>query len=295
VDFSELVPLAGGWSGRTFLAEAAGERSVVRLYPPAERSGVGAEIDAAVLRLVRGLVPVPDVLEVRPSSAAQDRPGVLVTSYVDGARGDELLPTLGPEGLGRVGAVLGGLVADLGGMPMLRAGAFVDPGLTIEPWQLDLPAYVGELEPRMAHLSVDELEGLRLVALEAQTLLDTMPRTCLVHSDLNPKNLLLHPETLELAAVLDWEYAHAGHPFTDLGNLLRFDRDPRFTDAVLAAYAERRGVPPERSLPLARAADLFALVELASRRSANPVAARADRLLRAVARERDPGATEPAS
>jgi aminoglycoside phosphotransferase (APT) family kinase protein len=295
VDFSELVPLAGGWSGRTFLAEAAGERSVVRLYPPAERSGVGAEIDAAVLRLVRGLVPVPDVLEVRPSSAAQDRPGVLVTSYVDGARGDELLPTLGPEGLGRVGAVLGGLVADLGGMPMLRAGAFVDPELTIEPWQLDLPAYVAELEPRMAHLSVDELEGLRLVALEAQTLLDTVPRTCLVHSDLNPKNLLLHPETLELAAVLDWEYAHAGHPFTDLGNLLRFDRDPRFTDAVLAAYAERRGVPPERSLPLARAADLFALVELASRRSANPVAARADRLLRAVARERDPGATEPAS
>jgi aminoglycoside phosphotransferase (APT) family kinase protein len=295
VDFSELVPLAGGWSGRTFLAEAAGERSVVRLYPPAERSGVGAEIDAAVLRLVRGLVPVPDVLEVRPSSAAQDRPGVLVTSYVDGARGDELLPTLGPEGLGRVGAVLGGLVADLGGMPMLRAGAFVDPELTIEPWQLDLPAYVAELEPTMAHLSVDELEGLRLVALEAQTLLDTMPRTCLVHSDLNPKNLLLHPETLELAAVLDWEYAHAGHPFTDLGNLLRFDRDPRFTDAVLAAYAERRGVPPERSLPLARAADLFALVELASRRSANPVAARADRLLRAVARERDPGATEPAS
>jgi aminoglycoside phosphotransferase (APT) family kinase protein len=288
VDLSELVPLTGGWSGRTFLAQVAGERSVVRVYPPAERSGVGAEIDAAVLRLVRGLVPVPEVLEVRPSSAAQDRPGVLVTSYVDGSRGDELLPTLGPEELGRVGAVLGGLVADLGGMPMLRAGAFADADLTIQPWQLDLPAYVEDLEPRLAHLSVDELEGLRLVALEAQTLLDTVPRTCLVHSDLNPKNLLLDPETLELAAVLDWEYAHAGHPFTDLGNLLRFDRDPVFTDAVLTAYAERRDVPPERSLPLARAADLFALVELSTRRADNPVAERADRLLRAIARARDP-------
>jgi aminoglycoside phosphotransferase (APT) family kinase protein len=294
VDFSELVPLTGGWSGRTFLAEAAGERSVVRVYPPGERSGMGAEIDAAVLRLVRGLVPVPEVLEVRPSSVPEDRPGLLVTSYVEGARGDEVMPTLGAEGRGRVGALLGGLVADLGGMPQLRAGTFVDADLTVEPWRLDLPAYVDELEPGLAHLSVDELEGLREVALEAQTLLDTVRRVCLVHSDLNPKNLLLDPETLELAAVLDWEYAHAGHPFTDLGNLLRFDRDPAFTDAVLTAFTERRGGTPEAAVALARAADLFALVELATRRRHNPVAARADRLLRAVARERDPGAAEPA-
>jgi aminoglycoside phosphotransferase (APT) family kinase protein len=109
-----------------------------------------------------------------------------------------------------------------------------------------------------------------------------------VHSDLNPKNLLLDPATLELAAALDWEFAHAGHPFTDLGNLLRFDRDPVFTDAVLTAYGERRGVPPDRALPLARAADLFALVELSTRRSDNPVAERADALLRAIARTRDP-------
>jgi aminoglycoside phosphotransferase (APT) family kinase protein len=177
---------------------------------------------------------------------------------------------------------------------MLRSGIFIDPDLTIEPWRLDLPAYVDEQEPGLAHLSVDELEGLREVALAAQTLLDTVGRVCLVHSDLNPKNLLLAPETPELAAVLDWEYAHAGHPFTDLGNLLRFDRDPAFTDAVLTAFTERRGGTPEGAVALARAADLFALVELATRRRHNPVAARADRLLRAVARERDPGAAEPA-
>ena len=116
-----------------------------------------------------------------------------------------------------------------------------------------------------------------------------MPRVCLVHSDLNPKNLLFDPDTLALTGVLDWEFAHAGHPFTDLGNLLRFDRDPRFEAAVLAAYAERRGTPPERALASARAADLWALVDLAARRTANPVAARADRLLRAIARDRDPG------
>jgi aminoglycoside phosphotransferase (APT) family kinase protein len=295
VDPSSLVPLAGGWSGQTFLSADGGERSVVRIYPPGTRGDVGAEVDAAVLRLVRGLVPVPEVLEVRPARPDVDQPGVLVTSFVEGVRGDELLPSLPAADLTGVGARLGGLLADLGGMPMTRAGTFTDPDLTIEPWQLDLPAYVAELEPSLTHLSVDELEGLREVALEAQTLLDTVARVCLVHSDLNPKNLILDASTLELAGVLDWEFAHAGHPFTDLGNLLRFEHDPGFTEAVLAAYADRRGTPPEEALPLARAADLFALVELTTRRGQNPVAARADRLLREIAGRRDPQAREPAA
>jgi Ser/Thr protein kinase RdoA (MazF antagonist) len=294
VDFSSLTPLEGGWSGQTFLAEAAGERSVVRVYPPGGRGEAAAEIDAAVLRLVRGLVPVPEVLEVRPARLDADLPGLLVTSFLPGVRGDELLPTLDAAGLAEVGATLGGLVAALGGMPMLRTGPFVDPQLAIGDFGLDgLPEYVETLLPKLGHLSPEEIVGLREVGLDAQVLLDSVPRACLVHSDINPKNLLLDPDTLALTGVLDWEFAHAGHPFTDLGNLLRFDRTPVFDEAVLAAYAERRGTPPEEALALARAADLWALVELSARRTANPVAARADRLLRAIVRDRDPAAPEP--
>jgi aminoglycoside phosphotransferase (APT) family kinase protein len=294
VDFSSLTPLEGGWSGQTFLAEAAGERSVVRIYPPDERGATRAEIDAAVLRLVRWLVPVPEVLEVRPARPEVDEPGLLVTSFLPGVRGDELLPALDAPSLAAVGSTLGGLVADLGGMPMLRSGPFVDPDLAIGDFGVDgLPEYVETRLPELGHLSPEEIDGLREMALDAQVLLDTVPRVCLVHSDLNPKNLLFDPDTLALTGVLDWEYAHAGHPFTDLGNLLRFDRDPRFEAAVLAAYAERRGTPHEQARALARAADLWALVDLAVRRTANPVAARADRLLRAIARERDPLVPEP--
>jgi aminoglycoside phosphotransferase (APT) family kinase protein len=93
-----------------------------------------------------------------------------------------------------------------------------------------------------------------------------------------------------VTGLLDWEYAHAGHPFTDLGNLLRFERDEVFTDAVLAAYIGRRGGSAGDALALARAADLWALVDLAARRGENPVAERADRLLRRVALRRDPAA-----
>src|SRR5215510_4344546 len=115
-----MIPLAGGWSGQTFLAETGGERSVVRIYPPGRRSEAAPEIDAAVLHLVREIVPVPDVLEVRRGVA--DRPGLLVTSFLQGERGDLVLPGLDEAGRAAVGARLGHLAADLAGMPTLRAG-----------------------------------------------------------------------------------------------------------------------------------------------------------------------------
>jgi aminoglycoside phosphotransferase (APT) family kinase protein len=238
---------------------------------------------------------VPEVLEVRPARPELEQPGLLVTSFLAGVRGDELLPALDGAALGRVGAALGTLLAELGGMPMLRPGPFVGPDLAIGDFGVDgLPDYLEQRLPELGHLAPAELVGLREVALDAQTVLDTVARTVLVHSDLNPKNLLFDPDTLALTAVLDWEYAHAGHPFTDLGNLLRFEREPVLEAAVLAAYAERRGTAPTEALALGRAADLWALIDLAARRTTNPVAARADRLLRAIARERDPHAFPPA-
>ena len=186
------------------------------------------------------------------------------------------------------------MLADLGGMPMLSPGPFVDGRLTIGTFEPDLdglPAAVELAEPRLGWWSPDELAGLREVAVDAQALLDTVGRRVLVHSDFNAKNLLVDPNTLEVTGVLDWEFAHAGHPFTDLGNLLRFERDEVFTHAVLAAYTARRGGTPDEALALARAADLWALVDLAPRRRENPVAQRADRLLRTVALTRDPAAS----
>ncbi len=88
-------------------------------------------------------------------------------------------------------------------------------------------------------------------------LLDAEPRRCLVHGDLDPEDLLLDPDTLEVTRVLDWELAHAGHPATDLGNVLRPDRAPAYVDAVLAAVAEVRGTQPATALALARAHDLL--------------------------------------
>ena len=286
-DLASLTPLSGGWSGTTFLADVAGERSVVRIYAtPGDRGEAAHEVDAALLRLVRGLVPVAEVLEARRADPASGAPALLVTSYVEGVRGDELLPTLTGERLALVGRRLGEVLGVLGGMPMLRPGPFVDGELRIGDFGVDgLPEYVEAAV--LPGFSAAELDGLRSVAFEAQQRLDGVDRCCLVHSDFNPKNLILDPDTLEVRALLDWEFAHAGSPYADLGNLLRFDRQPAYVDAVLAAYVDRRGGDPATVLELGRAADLWALVELAGRAGQNTVADRAHAQLRAIARSGD--------
>lgn len=273
MEFASLEPLEGGWSGETFVAEAGGERTVVRIYG-GQRGPAAHEIDAAVLRLVRGLLPVPEVLEVRRADPAVGLPALLVTEFLRGVRGDLLLATLDDDGQRRAGESVGRVVATLGGMPLLARGVFADGDLTVTPYGLELPASFGEM------------------GAAADALLDEETRTCLVHGDLNPKNLLLDPDTLAITGVLDWEFAHAGHPFSDLGNVLRFDRQPAYVDAVLGAYAELRGTPPGRALDLARAADLYPLAELASRAGQNPVATRAAVRLEAILAAGDPHAAE---
>ncbi len=296
MDLSSLTPLAGGWSGETFLAEATGERSVVRIYArPSHRGPEAYQVDAALLRLLRGLLPVPEVLEVRRADPAAGLPALLVTSLLPGTRADLVLPGLDDVAAARLGGRLGRLAADLAGIPQPRGGRFVDGDLTVEPFgpAEDLPAWVEQHLDALAGWPGDEVAALREVADHAQALLESVDRVSLVHGDLNAKNLLVDPETLSVTGLLDWEFAHAGHPYTDLGNLLRFERRPAFAESVLAAYCDRRGGTPAEALDLARAADLWALVDFAGRSGENPVAAAATALLRSIARARDLHAARP--
>jgi aminoglycoside phosphotransferase (APT) family kinase protein len=290
---ASLTPLDGGWSGETFLAQAGSERSVVRIYADPRHPEHAAEIAASLLGLVRGLVPVPQVREVRRSDPDAGTPALLVTELLPGVRGDLLLPTLDEAGLRRTGEAVGDIAAVLAGIPTLRGGMFVDGDLTIAPFDMDLAAWVERNGTALeGHgWSPGDLDRLTAIAERAQVELDTVGRTSLVHSDLNPKNLLFEPETLAVTGVLDWEFAHSGHPFTDLGNLLRFDRTAPYQAGVLATWESRRGTAADEALDLARCADLVALTDLAARTGVNPVATRAEAQLRAIVDENDWHAT----
>lgn len=296
-----LVPMPGGRSGETFLAEVAGERTVVRIYAGrgAARGAAPAEVDAAVLGLVRGLVPVPEVLEVRRSDPAAGAPALLITEMLPGIRLDEVLPTADEELRSRLGQRLGEILSRLAQMPMPGPGVFVDGTLRIGPW----PEGAGDLTARVRSVldgpvlgewaAADRAALLDLADL-AEGVADRVGRWCLVQGDFSPENLLVAPDAATVTGVVDWELAHAGSPFADLGRLLRLDRDPAFVEAVCGAYADRVVDAPGDLLDQARAADLWALVDLAGRAGQDPVADRArDRLL-AMARTGDLHAVEGA-
>lgn len=291
-----LEPLDGGWSGRTFLATLGGERTVVRVYDPEDVTAPAT--DAAVLALGRTVLadvaPVPQVLEVRAGDPTSQAPGLLLTEHLAGTRGDLVLPTLAGPDLAAVGAAVGEVAAALGSAVQPRAGRFGDPSLSVQPWPEPWDAAtIDELASvLLPGLGLPEESHAALLSLcrDAQQVLDAAPGASLVHSDLNPKNLLLTtdgPGRWRVSGVLDWEFAHVGSPWADLGNLVRRDREPAYAEAVLATVATRRGVPAATALDRARAADLVAVLELARRRGSNPVADAAHAQLVAMVRSGD--------
>lgn len=287
---TSMSPLAGGYSGETFLIGTGDEQCVVRIYARDPRRAL---IDASLLRLMRGLLPVPEVVEVRPAYGAN--PAVLVTECLRGARLDLVLPGLDQDGRVTVGRHLGHALGVLSGIPQLRFGAFVDEELLISRRgtpTTDLAQWAQHFRDsgRLASWTQrDWTDLLDLVDTAEDVLATARPadRHVLVHSDFNPKNLLVDPESLELTGVLDWEFAHAGSPYTDLGNLTRFERHPDLVESLVAAWSDTAPQLASGPLRLGRAVDLWALIELAGNERANAVRELAGALLLAQARERD--------
>jgi aminoglycoside phosphotransferase (APT) family kinase protein len=77
---------------------------------------------------------------------------------------------------------------------------------------------------------------------------------CLGHCDYNGSNILAKDGGI--SAVLDWEFAFAGTPATDFGNLMRNHPETDFQDAVAHGYADAGGFLPDNWRHLARTADL---------------------------------------
>jgi aminoglycoside phosphotransferase (APT) family kinase protein len=292
---AQVVPLSGGYSGETFLVTGAGEQAVLRLYA---RHPDRAAIDQALLQRLRGLLPVPQVLEAVTVPAGSDRPPFLLLEALPGDRLDLVLPAADEALRRRLGDAVAGVLTLLATERMPRPGLFVDASLDPAPFPPDagdqrdfLEASLGR--PWFAGLSDGDRDGLRAVARRASAVTATPARISLVHADFNPKNLLVDPATGGVTGVLDWEFAYAGAPLGDLGNLLRFETDPVFAAAVAGTYVDRAPDVPPDWLEVARALDLYALLDLAGRDHANPVVVAARDLLRATAGTRTLAAGRP--
>jgi aminoglycoside phosphotransferase (APT) family kinase protein len=277
---ASAVPLTGGYGGETYAVSAAGEDAVLRLYV---RHPARAAVDVSLMRLVRGLLPVPRVLDAMPEVSDQGPPYVL-TERLPGVNLEKYLESAGDDERRKVGEQLGDLLVRLSGMPFLDFGEFRGRELAIEPFDAGgltqwFNKYVEDLG-----LTRDQADSMESVLDRAEDLAATgVDRACLVHSDFNPKNLLVDPESAEITGLIDWEFAHAGSPYTDLGNLLRFCEDPVLGAAVLRVVREKGPDLGDRLVERGRAADLWALIDLASRSASNPVAAAAHTLISRIA------------
>lgn len=91
----------------------------------------------------------------------------------------------------------------------------------------------------------------------------------LCHGDFGASNLIVSARAghWRVVAVLDWEYACAGTPFGDLGNLLRppLGTATGFEAAVIDSYRSAGGTLPANWKDLALLTDLFAWLEFLGR------------------------------
>lgn len=268
--------LSGGFRNENLLVTTgSGRRVVLRRY----RHDNVCAVEAALAERLRGIVPVPEVLAAEPTGAATGTP-LLLTSFVPGGLASTVLAD-GPADPHGLGEAVGATLAAVGSVTFAWPGFFSGPDLVPDPAGLG-GGLAGFVADRLATGNADRLLDageraalLRLAEADDALLAGLPPVARLVHSDYNPKNLLVAngPDGWAVTAVLDWEFAFSGHPLSDVGNLLRFadGHPPGFTDGVLAGFSRAGGELPPRWRELAAALDLFALVEMLTRPGGSPL------------------------
>jgi aminoglycoside phosphotransferase (APT) family kinase protein len=289
------------------LSEGLSNRSWrVRLDPPLdvvlrvyERDPAACRKEVDLLALVRGALPVPELLHAEPDGVDGVGPFALLR-WVDGVTLRELKRTRDAAALADAAASVGETLATIGRFTFERAG-WLDAGPVVGAPLLDgadaMPRFVDGCLTS-PHLVARVPEGLRGRAHEyvwsmAPRLAALEGERRLVHCDFGGPNIVVRElgGRWRVAAVLDWEFAVSATPLIDVGHFLRYERasapwrEPHFSRAFVAHGGEL----PDDWRRLARALDLTALCEMLAReRLPDAVARELTELVAATVEDRDP-------
>lgn len=282
--------LAGGFSHETLLLTLTNRQVVVRL------GGSGHAIEATVMAAAGEYVPVPEILNTIPLTSAATSPrSAMVLEYVPGTPLGEVLDNAELNGiqLGRLGAEVGRVAARISSVEFEGPGFFADDQLTVtpqQPWSAQLPEFATRcmaVTPQARLDAAARTAWEKLCATHAPALAGIEHQARLVHSDLNPKNILVTQahRGWRIAAVLDWEFTYSGCPYADAANMLRFEGDylPDFRDSFRTAFAAHlpADLEPDKDwFYLGRVLDMFALSDLVTRPIGHPIADRAAQVIR---------------
>ncbi len=277
----EARELTGGYSNHNVrLTMDDGSSYVLRRFLGAD----GGEVEAALSRRVAGVVPVPEVVATGE--------GVLLARFLPGRMLSDVLT--GTADVAALGRSVGETLARIGTVTFEAPGFFT--GATLKPDGVEPAAGLDEwVDSCLAegnadgHLTGSEQRALRSYAARMTPLLAAVHDSRhLVHSDFNPKNLLVVHN--EVSAVLDWEFAFSGPPLTDVANMLRDPRPPGFAEAFLEGFRAGGGFLPPGWRDLSRAIDLYALADFLRRPPSHRYFQRSIARIRDLLAERTPGA-----
>jgi aminoglycoside phosphotransferase (APT) family kinase protein len=264
----ELVePLHGGARRDTYRAVAAsGERFVVRL----DHDAASLAKEVALTELVAARVPVAAIVGTDLDGEHLGVP-LTVSAYADGLALDDALGGAGPDEAARLGDAVGRALAAIGSFAFDRPGTL---GPTLVPEHVaPLPELlVGMADRVLAEPGTREVlggaiaDGFRGLLEEAAPTLDLVAgEAALVHADFNGTNLVVADGAV--VAVLDWEFAFAGPPLADVGNMLRRQErlPPAFVDGFAAGSEAAGGAWPPGWRSIAATLDALALLDVLDR------------------------------
>ena len=194
--------LTGGYSNENVLVTLDdGGRFVLRRY--LRRNSCAVE--AALAGRLAGIVAVPEVVAADPDGAETGEP-LLLSVFVPG----RLLSEAPAADARALGLAAGETLARIGSVTFDAPGFFEDGALRPGPPGMEPPIGLDVFVRRCltegnaaGHLSDEEQEALlRYAERAAPALAGLQGARQLVHSDYNPKNILV--DGRRIAAVLDW-------------------------------------------------------------------------------------------
>jgi fructokinase len=168
------------------------------------------------------------------------------------------------------------VLAHIGTFTFASSG-FFGPGLAVtHEMTTDRDMFCGFIGDCLFTRGADERLGSQLteqlwtfVSTHAPLLDELAPQAVLVHADFNEPNIMLEQRAGHWAvtAVLDWEFAFAGTPLCDVGNMLRNEqrRPPAFAQAFIAGFGAAGGQLPQNWKRQAKLLDLLSLIDFLTR------------------------------
>ena len=220
---------------------------VLRLYI---RDRTACQKDYDIFNLVQKRVPVPKLLYIDHDSSHYDT-AYTVMKWVDGILLSDVIATGNIADITECAYVVGTTLAHIGTYKFPQGG-FFGPGLVIDhPFDAGNAPFIsifeqflfkGNAGQRLGNSLRDQLWNF--VTTHAYYLDSVKDDASLVHSDFKGVNILVRQEQerWQVVAVLDWEFAFASSPLTDIANMLRYDRLlPReFEEGIYSWVSGRR-------------------------------------------------------